>query len=266
MIASAAMPLLPCPNHVVIAKQVATALKTTQPIEVLSCAPARLPGVGWFIAARDGTLLHHVALSSEGKLVADTRQQMTADEPVRLRGVDFDGDGVDELVEDTRHHKGDVIDTHVEVRRLEGASLASVATFLTSHDEAATHCEAGWSVGGTGKWKELVITSTMSSGPDAKQCSRTNRNALAGTVLAPATDKWDKALADTRGFRDKMCACKDAACTASVHQQYKDWEKQIMTTFDKDEVPPTSVIEQAEKIEKEMRDCRHRFQTPSTTP
>lgn len=95
---------------------------------------------------------------------------------------------------------------------------------------------------------------------------------IAGLVLAFAgckKNKWDQAVSDTEGFRDKMCACKDKACTEDVHKQYKDWEKGMMDKMDKDEKPSDSVIEKAEKAEKEMKECRKKFrdaEAPAAPP
>jgi hypothetical protein len=72
-------------------------------------------------------------------------------------------------------------------------------------------------------------------------------------------NKWDKAISDTEGFKDQMCACKDAACTEDVHKKYKEWEKGMMADMGKDEKPPDNVMEKAEKVEKEMRDCRNKY-------
>jgi hypothetical protein len=85
---------------------------------------------------------------------------------------------------------------------------------------------------------------------------------VAGMLLALGAckkDKWDKALSDSEGFKDQMCACKDKACTEDVHKKYKEWEKGMMGDMGKDEKPPDKVIEKAEKVEKEMRDCRNKF-------
>jgi hypothetical protein len=85
---------------------------------------------------------------------------------------------------------------------------------------------------------------------------------IAGLLLsftACKKDKWAQAVSDEKGFRDKMCACKDKACTEDVHKQYKDWEKGMGEKMGKDEKPPDNVMEEAEKVEKEMKDCRKKF-------
>lgn len=35
-------------------------------------------------------------------------------------------------------------------------------------------------------------------------------------VFGGCKDKWDKALSDFEGLKDKMCECKDAACADKV--------------------------------------------------
>jgi hypothetical protein len=85
---------------------------------------------------------------------------------------------------------------------------------------------------------------------------------IAGMMLALGAckkNKWDKAISDTEGFKDQMCACKDKACTEDVHKKYKEWEKGMMSDMGKDEKPPDNIIEKAEKVEKEMRECRNKY-------
>ncbi len=92
---------------------------------------------------------------------------------------------------------------------------------------------------------------------------------IAGMVLALGAckkDKWQQAVSDEKGFRDKMCACKDKACAEDVHKQYKDWEKKMGESMGKDDKPPDSVIEEAEKAEKEMKDCRKKFRDADAPP
>ena len=69
-------------------------------------------------------------------------------------------------------------------------------------------------------------------------------------------DKWDKAIKDMDGFKDKMCACKDKACTDGVKKEMEEWESKMKDTFKKDEKPPEKLMEKGDKIEKEMRECR----------
>jgi hypothetical protein len=69
-------------------------------------------------------------------------------------------------------------------------------------------------------------------------------------------DKWDKAISELDGFKAKMCACKDKACTDGVKKDMEAWEDKMKDTFKKDEKPPEKLIEKGDKIEKEMRECR----------
>lgn len=75
-------------------------------------------------------------------------------------------------------------------------------------------------------------------------------------LVAGCNDKWDKALSQLDGFKDKMCACKDKACTEGVEKDVATWESTMTDTFKKDEKPPEKLIEKGDKIEKEMRECR----------
>jgi hypothetical protein len=76
------------------------------------------------------------------------------------------------------------------------------------------------------------------------------------SLVVGCKDKWDKALSDLDGFKDKMCACKDKACTDGVKKDMEEWESKMKDTFKKDEKPPDKLIEKGDKIEKEMRECR----------
>ena len=75
-------------------------------------------------------------------------------------------------------------------------------------------------------------------------------------LVAGCSDKWDKAISQMDGFKDKMCACKDKACTDGVEKEVSAWESTMKDTFKKDEKPPEKLIEKGDKIEKEMRECR----------
>jgi hypothetical protein len=85
---------------------------------------------------------------------------------------------------------------------------------------------------------------------------------IAGLVFSMGAckkDKWEAAISETEGFKDKMCACKDKACTEDVHKQYKEWEKGMADKFKEGDKPSDSVMERAEKVEKEMKECRKKF-------
>ncbi len=92
---------------------------------------------------------------------------------------------------------------------------------------------------------------------------------IAGVVLALGAckkDKWEQAVSDEKGFRDKMCACKDKACTEDVHKQYKEWEKGMEDKIGKDDKPPEKVMEEADKVEREMKDCRKKYRDEAAAP
>ena len=78
-------------------------------------------------------------------------------------------------------------------------------------------------------------------------------------------DKWHQALSDTSSFKDKMCACKDKACADDVHKKYKQWQEDFMKKIGDKEQPPKDVEEKADKIEQDMRKCRHKFDDTGAT-
>ncbi len=82
---------------------------------------------------------------------------------------------------------------------------------------------------------------------------------VAGLVLAFTAckkNKWDKALSDMEGYKDKMCACKDKACADDVHKQYKDWQKGMMADMKDEKEPPKDVMDKGDKLEHDMKECR----------
>jgi hypothetical protein len=69
-------------------------------------------------------------------------------------------------------------------------------------------------------------------------------------------DKWEQAVSDLEGFRDKMCACKDKDCVEGVNKDMKAWEKGMEDKMGKDEKPPEKLMERGDKAEKELRECK----------
>ena len=86
---------------------------------------------------------------------------------------------------------------------------------------------------------------------------------------ACSKSKWDQAASAAEGFRDKMCACKDKACTEQVRKDEKDWQKAHEDMFKDIKDPkdiPKDFMEKMDKVEKEERDCRHKFDAPDMAP
>jgi hypothetical protein len=77
-------------------------------------------------------------------------------------------------------------------------------------------------------------------------------------------DKWEQAVSDLEGFRDKMCACKDKSgdraarkiCADDVETAMKTWDKGMEDKMGKDDKPPEKLMERGDKVQKELRDCK----------
>jgi hypothetical protein len=78
-------------------------------------------------------------------------------------------------------------------------------------------------------------------------------------AVAGCKDKWDKALAETEAFKDRMCACKDQACVDAVNKDVDEWTEALKAKI-KEDKPPDKVMEEGRKIKKEMRECEGRVE------
>jgi len=64
----------------------------------------------------------------------------------------------------------------------------------------------------------------------------------------------DEAMSGMKGFKSKMCACKDAACATKVDEDEDKWEESMKSKVG--EKPSKSFIEAWEKVKDEYRECR----------
>ena len=74
-------------------------------------------------------------------------------------------------------------------------------------------------------------------------------------------NKVDKAISQMEGFKDKMCACKDAECAEKVNTEKKDWEKSLADKFSKDDFKNLSDDQKkrGDEADKAFRDCRRKL-------
>lgn len=210
----------PCPADDKASLLLARALKTTLKVTVLKCAPGNFPDHGWAFVAWVGVRaddpvshggsvddghaahLHHVLLRDTGSLIADgsrdaTWHERNNDEETttkRLEATDLDGDGVDEVVEETEYTRRGWFVGAFDVYVAKGASLASgfnIQTRFTDDgmmsEAGTTTCEAAWNVAANGDGThDLVVTSKTASGPDAaSKCAKSKKYALRAGKFAP---------------------------------------------------------------------------------
>lgn len=212
----------PCPSDSVSRSLLATALKTSQPIDVLKCATGIFPDAGWVFVAwvgqradvasnaggavDDGKAahLHHTVVRNGGALIADEHREATWHErnddeqlsTTHLETVDFDGDGTSEILEETEYSRRGWTIGNLTVFAKKRSTLETALTVQTSYDDSGmdpadghTGCTATWSVAdGAAGAHELVVASKSSSGPEASaQCVKgTSRYVMRAGKLAKA--------------------------------------------------------------------------------
>ena len=97
-------------------------------------------------------------------------------------------------------------------------------------------------------------------------CGKTNDKADKGELVkaveesAPVkADKAERALAEMRGFADRMCGCADSACKKQVRADYDAWGKtengQFLVKVPKGEITEEQ-RQQIDPIEARIRECR----------
>ena len=74
-------------------------------------------------------------------------------------------------------------------------------------------------------------------------------------------DPMDELISDLGGWKSKMCACSDKACTEKVHEDFKKYQEGMRDKFkgiDKDTVDK-SKVEKIDSMEKEYKTCRRKY-------
>lgn len=72
-------------------------------------------------------------------------------------------------------------------------------------------------------------------------------------------DKWDSALSEFEGIKNKMCECTDKACTDKVQDDYKAWKTAMKDKVGKDSKPSEAQDKKGRDLKDEMRACRKKF-------
>jgi hypothetical protein len=88
---------------------------------------------------------------------------------------------------------------------------------------------------------------------EAEECMSAIDGAGAGSILGAM-----------RGFKDKVCACRDKACVENVEKEMMEWAMKNMDKM-KDVKPTKAQDEAADKIEDEMDKCKERLE-PAAPP
>lgn len=146
--ASAGAPRVPCPAEADVAARVRVlwSVPAEQAIQA-ACTPGRFPAPGWVVAAmvdvsdEESWERTVVLAAADGALVAQGEQNDVApwyrDEvggPTAYQTMDFDGDGVDELIlESSASHGGSQVSA-LDIARLSGASFVPALHLETHYD------------------------------------------------------------------------------------------------------------------------------------
>ncbi len=86
--------------------------------------------------------------------------------------------------------------------------------------------------------------------------------AFAAMLLVGAchsNDKFDDALAQFTTFRDRMCACTDAACADKVQTEWRSYRDSIVEKVGRDAKPNAAQENKGRALQEEMRGCRKKL-------
>jgi hypothetical protein len=197
-----------CPDERNGAALVKRALTTTHPITIVKCAAGKFPQPGFAFDVWEGSTsddlkvpynFHRVVLQESGALVAGTRREGTWHERSgaaqntvnQLITADLDGDGTDEVVEESEYvRRGWIIGT-VEVFAIKGEELVGAGSVPLTYSDGAmqddpskgTECTATWKLAPSGKGHIIEVTGTHAS--SGSKCVRgTQRHELRAGKLA----------------------------------------------------------------------------------
>jgi hypothetical protein len=76
-------------------------------------------------------------------------------------------------------------------------------------------------------------------------------------------DKFDDAVANIEGFKDRMCACQDKTCADTVQADWRAYEKKLRETLGPDGKPSKQQDKRARLLDEAIRVCRGKFDPPS---
>ena len=76
--------------------------------------------------------------------------------------------------------------------------------------------------------------------------------------LGACGNKFDKAISEAEGFKDKMCACKDKDCAEKVDADFKSWNKEMKEKFGKDDKPNEDQMKKVMEVQKAYRECERK--------
>ena len=76
-------------------------------------------------------------------------------------------------------------------------------------------------------------------------------------------DKFDDAVTEIEGFRDRMCACHDKTCADKVQDDWRAYQKKLRETLGPDGKPSKQQDKRARLLDEAIRVCRQQLDPPS---
>jgi len=85
---------------------------------------------------------------------------------------------------------------------------------------------------------------------------------LGGVSACGSKDKFDEVLGDLEGFKARMCACADKACTDKVQDDLRAYRNTMKQKLEKDSRPSDAQNKKGRALDEETRTCRRKFDPP----
>jgi hypothetical protein len=81
-------------------------------------------------------------------------------------------------------------------------------------------------------------------------------------------DRFDEVLGEMEGFKSRMCACTDKACTDDVQDAWREYRKTLRDKVGEEAKPSDAQDKRGRALEEELRTCRrtHDPAPPADTP
>jgi hypothetical protein len=82
---------------------------------------------------------------------------------------------------------------------------------------------------------------------------------LAGPAACGGNDGYDQVLRELEGFKNRMCACVDRACTDKVQDDWRAFRKTMKDKLGNGSKPSEAQNKRGRVLDEEMRVCRNKL-------
>lgn len=86
---------------------------------------------------------------------------------------------------------------------------------------------------------------------------------LAGVAGCGGADKFDGVLGELEGFKNRMCACVDKACSDKVQDDWRAYRKTMKDRLGTSSRPSEAQNKRGRVLDEEMRVCRRKLDPTS---